>query len=92
MRANTVADKPSLSRVKMRDEINCRKCQVLKEILGHILSQCASTKKEKITKHEETFEHILSPCASTKKKRIVRHDEVKDFILQRIAENDKETV
>jgi hypothetical protein len=40
MRANVTADKASLKRIKKNEDINCRKCQVLKETLGHILSQC----------------------------------------------------
>jgi hypothetical protein len=53
MRVNVVADKASLSRARMRDEINCRKFRVPKETLVHILGQCASTKEEGIARHEE---------------------------------------
>jgi hypothetical protein len=60
MRANVAADKASLSGAKLRDDINCRKCRVLKETLGHIIGQCASTKKERISRHDEIKDLILN--------------------------------
>jgi hypothetical protein len=66
MRANVAADKAALSRAKMRDDIKCRKCRVQNETLGHIIGQCASTKKERIERHDQIKDFIL--------KRIVEND------------------
>jgi hypothetical protein len=58
MGANLAEDKASLSRAKMEDEINCRKRHVLKETLGHILGQCAST-TERIARYDEIEDFVL---------------------------------
>lgn len=47
MTANVTADKASLARAKIRRDVECRKCHVQKETLGHILGQCVHTKKRK---------------------------------------------
>jgi hypothetical protein len=50
----------------MRDDIRCRKCRVQNETLGHIIGQCASTKKERIERHDQIKDFIL--------KRIIEND------------------
>ena len=52
MRANVAADKVSLARAKIKRDVECRKCHVQKETLGHILGQCIHTKRERIEKHD----------------------------------------
>jgi hypothetical protein len=59
MRANVTADKASLARAKIRQDIECRKCHIQKETLGHILGQCVYTKKERINRHDEIKDFIL---------------------------------
>jgi predicted nuclease of restriction endonuclease-like RecB superfamily len=74
MRANVAADKASLSRAKMRDEISCRKCHVLKETLGHILGQCVSTKKERIERHDEVKDFVLKKIVEYDKEAVVTRE------------------
>jgi hypothetical protein len=74
MRANVAADKVSLSRAKMRDEINCRKCRVQNETLGHIIGQCASTKKERIERHDEIKDYILNRIVENDKEAAVTRE------------------
>jgi hypothetical protein len=73
MRAN-VADKVSLSRAKLRDEVNCRKCRVLKETLGHIIGQCAATKKERIARHDEIKDFVLKRIVENDKEAVVTRE------------------
>jgi hypothetical protein len=74
MRANVAADKVSLSRAEKREEVNCRKCYVLKEILGHILGQCASTKKERIAMHDEVKDFVLQRIVENDEEAVVTRD------------------
>jgi hypothetical protein len=74
MRANVAADRASLSRAKLRDDINCRKCRVLKETPGHIIGQCASTKKERIGRHDEIKDLILKKIVENDKEAVVTRE------------------
>jgi hypothetical protein len=74
MRANVAADKASLSRAKLKEDINCRKCHVLKETLGHILGQCASTKKERIERHDKIKDFILGRVVEIDKEAVVTRE------------------
>jgi hypothetical protein len=74
MRANVTADKASLNRIKKDGEINCRKCQVLKETLGHILGQCTYTKIERIARHDEVKDFILKRIVESDKEAIVTRE------------------
>lgn len=71
MRANVTADKASLARAKIRRDVECRKCHVQKETLGHILGQCAHTKKERIARHDEIKDFILQKIVEKDKEAIV---------------------
>jgi hypothetical protein len=74
MRANVAADKVSLSRAKMREDITCRKCRVQNETLGHIIGQCASTKKERIERHDEIKDYILNRIVENDKEAAVTRE------------------
>jgi hypothetical protein len=64
--ANVAVDKVALARAKIKEDVACRKCRVQCETLGHILSQCSSTKKERIARHDTIKDFML--------KRIVEND------------------
>jgi hypothetical protein len=58
MRANVAADKVALARAKIRRDIECRKCHIQKETLGHILGQFIHKKRKEL--RDTTKLRILS--------------------------------
>jgi predicted transcriptional regulator len=74
LRANVAADKVSLNRAKLRDEVNCRKCRVLKETLGHIIGQCDSTKKSRIGRHDEIKDLVLKSVVENDKEAVITRE------------------
>ena len=74
MRANVAADKVALSRAKLRDDVSCRKCRVQNETLGHILGQCVSTKKDRISRHDEIKDFVLDRIVETDKEAVVTRE------------------
>jgi hypothetical protein len=62
------ADKVSLARAKIKEDVTCRKCRVQRETLGHILGLCTSTKRERISRHDSIKDLTL--------KRVVENDTV----------------
>jgi hypothetical protein len=75
MRPNVAADRASLSRAKLREEINCRKCHVLKESLGHILGQCAST--------------VTALARPTSSYTVINYRPVCPLVRERVLQNNK---
>jgi hypothetical protein len=67
MMANVAADKVSLSRAKLSDELNCRKCHDLKET-------CPSTKEERIARHNEIKDFVLQRIVENDKEAVVTRE------------------
>jgi hypothetical protein len=73
-RANVAADKVALARAKIRDDVECRKCHVQKETLGHVLGQCTYTKKERINRHDEIKDFILKKIVEKDREAVVTRE------------------
>jgi hypothetical protein len=74
MRANIAGDRAALTRAKIKDDINCRKCHTQKETLGHILGQCIFTKKGRIRRHDCIKDYILQEVVDKDKEAIVTNE------------------
>jgi hypothetical protein len=53
------ADKVSLARAKIKEDVACSKSRTL----GHILGQCTSTKKERISRHDFILKRVIETYA-----------------------------
>ena len=58
LRTNTYGTKAALHRAKRDIDINCRRCGVQVETLGHILGLCTHTKNKRIKRHDEICDLI----------------------------------
>jgi predicted nuclease of restriction endonuclease-like RecB superfamily len=74
MRANVAGDRAALARAKIAKDIECRKCRVQKETLGHILGQCTSTKKERIARHDTIKDFIIQKIADHDKEAAITRE------------------
>jgi hypothetical protein len=74
MRANVAADKASLYRAKKRDNVNCRKCHVQTETLGHITGQCTSTKQDGIGRHDAIKDFMIKRMAENDKEAFLTRE------------------
>jgi hypothetical protein len=74
MRANVAADKVSLFRAKKKDNVNCRKCHIQTETLGHIIGQCTSTKQERIGRHDTIKDYLIKRMAEIDKEAFLTRE------------------
>ncbi|CAK9834503.1 Retrovirus-related Pol polyprotein from type-2 retrotransposable element R2DM [Anthophora retusa] len=59
LRTNTFGTKVALNRAKKNLDVNCRRCGVQVETLGHILGNCIHTKPMRIKRHNEICQMIV---------------------------------
>lgn len=58
LRTNTYGTRIALHKTKNNIDINCRKCGIQIETLGHILGLCIHTKNKRIRRHHEICDLI----------------------------------
>lgn len=74
LRANVAGDRATLARAKITNEIECHKCRVQKEMLGHILGQCTETKKERIERHDTVKDYIIQRIVDKDKEAAITRE------------------
>ncbi|XP_061942880.1 uncharacterized protein LOC133667679 [Apis cerana] len=74
LRTNTCGTRIALRRTKRDMDVNCRRCGVQVETLGHILGLCTHTKSKRIKRHNEICELIADNVS--KKFAIFREPEL----------------
>ena len=74
LRTNTCGTRVALRRTKRDIDVNCRRCGVQVETLGHILGLCTHTKSKRIKRHNEICELIADNVS--KKFAIFREPEL----------------
>lgn len=63
LRTNTIGTKVVLAQSKNVPDVNCRKCHLQPETLGHIIGLCTHTKPKRINRHDEIKNQMATKLA-----------------------------